>query len=512
MVSYRVRRRAFLASLGGAVGFSSLLSKLEAAAEGAAAPPRFLLMFWPVGTVPYRFVPQGSGRNYVTSPILQPFEAAGLRDEMTVLYGLRDVNRTAGGGGSEAGVVFRTTCADSPGTRQNGGEGDDAVAGGPSIDQILLKRAPALATAFGTAVNVSCDARVDSNETSAACLSYSYATRDIDSATPGGKITEHVPLLPILKPATLYASLFSGFMPGGGDKTQTVTQALKLRKSVLDYSLGELKRLNDIAPSSEREKLEIHADSIRKAEIQLSAAGGVDSSACQVPAAPDATLAARVGSHIDYGNAVAQEADNDLLAELGKQHLAVIRAAFQCDITRVATFQWAPATDHVAFKGLYPGEPDTIYLHHPLSHRVTGPVRVEPPAGPTHDDLEFLANVHTWFNARTAEALAALKTTRDIFGEPLLDHTIVPFVTDTADASHARSRLPALLFGGRALGMQGGQFIDYSAGPRPFGDVWLTVAQAYLQGMDVKAALADEVFLQQYANYTPLAGVWEAPK
>ena len=110
-----------MGSLGGAVGFSALLSKLEAAAEGAASPPRFLLMFWPCGTIPYLFLPQGSGRSYTTSPILQPFETAGLREDMIVLHGLRDISRVTNGGGSEGGVVLRTTCADSRGTRQKGG-------------------------------------------------------------------------------------------------------------------------------------------------------------------------------------------------------------------------------------------------------------------------------------------------------------------------------------------------------------------------------------------------------
>ncbi len=511
-MSYRVRRRAFLASLGGAVGFSSLLSKLEAAAEGAGPPPRFLLMFWPGGVIPYRFLPQGTDRSYVASPLLQPFEDAGLREDMIALYGLRDIQTTGGSGGGEGGVVLRTTSANIPGTRQNGGEADDAVAGGPSIDQILLKHVPSLVTAHAAPVNAICDARVDSRETSAQCLSYGYETRSIASANPGGMITENVPLMPELSPAKLYTSLFSGFMPGGSGKELELSKALQLRKSVLDYSLGELKRLNGVAPASERPKLEAHAAAIRKLELELQA-NGASEGKCEVPSPPDPALVGKEGSKFDYGNPKTPERDDALLEELGLLHLSVIRAAFQCDVTRVATFQWMSANDHVSFNGLYPGEPDANYMNHPTSHRVSGlRLETEPLPGTNHDTLEFLANVQKWLNTRTATAVAALKRTRDIFGASLLDHTIVPYVTDTANLSHARSPLPAMLFGGRALGMRGGQFADYRSALRPFADVWLTVAQAYLGSVDVKEQLAGETFMLQHGSkHGLLPGLWEAP-
>ncbi len=466
-------------------------------------------MFWPCGTIPYLFKPEGAGRTYVTSPILQPFEAAGLREDMIVLYGLRDVNTARGGGGSEGGVVLRTTCANSPGTRRNGGEADDSVAGGPSIDQILLKRVAGLRSPNVSAVNAICDARVDSYETSAQCLSYGYDTRNIAAVTPADSvITEHVPLMPELSPNKLYASLFSGFMPGASNPQQELIKALQLRKSVLDYALGELKRLEGVAPASERMKLEAHAEAIRALERQLSDQLSMPAGECAVPAPPDPGLVAKTGSGFDYANPTRDSADDAAVAELGRLHLSVIRAAFQCDITRVATFQWAPSTNHVAFEGLYPDDPSGIYLHHPMSHKISGRPTSEPAPGETRDIHQFLANVQTWFNARTAETLVELKKARDIFGAPLLDSTIVPYVTDTADLNHGRAPLPAMLFGGRALGLQGGQYLDYSAAPRPFGDVWLTVAQAYLRGLDAKAQLANEIFMQQ-GSYDLLPGVWK---
>jgi hypothetical protein len=196
MRSYRFARRSFLAGIGGAFGLKILLRNMERAeAQGEVISPRFLMLHWPVGTVKYNFKPTGTGTGYTTSPILQPFEDAGLRDDMIVLYGFNQEGMSwPGGGGHEAGTPLTTTGANSPGTRQNGGEGDDGVAGGPSWDQILLNRVPELQQSGMRYINTICDARVDSLETSTQCLSYAYDTQSIPSVSPGGNITENVHL------------------------------------------------------------------------------------------------------------------------------------------------------------------------------------------------------------------------------------------------------------------------------------------------------------------------------
>ena len=172
MKSYRFARRAFLASVGGAFGLEVMLRNLEAAAQGAKSPARFLLAHWPLGTMKYRYLPEGTGSTYVASPILQPFETAGLRNDMTFFYCFADSHLCwPGGGGAEAVTPYTTTGGSGAGTRMNGGEADDAVAGGPSFDQVFLKNVPDLKRPGLGYVNSICDARVDSNETSTQCLS-----------------------------------------------------------------------------------------------------------------------------------------------------------------------------------------------------------------------------------------------------------------------------------------------------------------------------------------------------
>jgi hypothetical protein len=87
----------------------------------------------------------------------------------------------------------------------------------------------------------------------------------------------------------------------------------------------------------------------------------------------------------------------------------------------------------------------------------------------------------------------------------LLSHTVIPYFTELATPAGSRNGLAALVFGGGALGMQGGQFQQVS---RPHNDLWMSIGQAYL-GADVLQALASEVFLK--TGVAPVPGLWIPP-
>ncbi|HEX2877340.1 MAG TPA: DUF1552 domain-containing protein [Polyangiaceae bacterium] len=514
MRSYRFARRAFLASVGGAFGLEVMLRNLEAAAQGVKSPARFVLAHWPLGTMKYRFVPEVAGAGYVAPPILQPFETAGLRNDMTAFYGFSDGHlRCPGGGGAEAGTPFTTTCCDGAGTRKNGGESDDGVAGGPSFDQVFLKNVPDLRRPGLGYVNSICDARVDSFETSTQCLSYSYDTRVIQSAQPAdGTITEYTPLMPQLSPARQYAALFSNFMPGGAttENQKEALRALQLRKSVLDYALGELGKLKRVAPASEAAKIEIHTEAIRKLELQLTE--GSPAGECSLPGVPPDTLQGKVGN-TSYQEPTVD--DTQVHRAVAEAHLAIITAAFQCDIIRVATFQFAPGTSHVAFKGMFPSDPERLGAQQPMSHSsviLSGGSQRSPVglSGANLDAYEFMANVHTWYNQRMADWLTKLKTTPDVQGGNLLDYTVIPFITERADGSSVRSPKPALLFGGGKLGLKHGTFQSFSP-VRPQVDLYLTCAQALLGTADPLSVLSGERFVQFNANASVIPGLWSPP-
>lgn len=519
MKSYRFARRSFLASIGGAFALETLLSNLEAQAEGATSPARFMLSHFPIGTYRQSFLPTGSQTDFKLSPILAPFEA--LKQDMIVLYGLTDEHlQCPGGGGHEAGTPFTTTCASAQGTRANGGEADDGTAGGPSFDQIFLKRVPGMKRAGVGFANTLVDARVDSLETSTQCLSYDYMTSSIKSANPGGNITEHNPLRPELSPSKVYANLFTGLVPGGATpgNNEAVLKALRSRKSVLDFSLRELATLKSLAPASEAAKIEAHAAAIRDVELQLQGQidmGGVSSTSCTVPTAPDAALKGQTGSKFNYGNEATSTSDEDMHEKIGKAHAAVLLAAFQCDIIRVATFQWSPGTNHVSFKGRYPANPTGSYMHHPMSHRIgdQGFFNGAPQTGTSADAslYQFLVNINTWYNQKMADVLMTFKNAKDAMGNSILDYTVIPYVTEVGDPSHSRQPKASMIFGGKGLGMKGGQFLNFEANKRKQVDVYLTCAQALLQNADPLSLLpaAEEKFDRSGAK--PIDGLWAKP-
>ena len=553
MSSYRIARRAFMRSVGaGAVGLKTLLRTMEASAQGAAPPPRFLMTHWPVGTQRYWFAPVAvgsnpnptlptlptiapNGTNWDFSRVLKPFGDAGLRNDMIVLYGLNSGGVGRFGGGHEAGTPQTTTGATTPGTRSNGGETDDAVAGGPSWDQIFLKSVPELYRAASGAgyANAICDARIDSYETSTQCLSYDYGTRSVAAAQggSGGMVTENIPLMPTLSPFTFYNNVLGSVMGGTGGTNQAIAM-LQCRKSVLDHSTNQLTRLRGLAPGSERSKIDFHAEAIRRVELMISDQiknGSMTPAMCVKPPEPSMTLLGKTGSRGDYRSTPTTSSTDDspIHEMIGKTHMEIIRTAFLCDLIRVATFQWSPGTNHVSFRDLMPNNPG-ILMHHPTSHLInqsswslTAPTssgNVPAPSALQMDVLQFLANVQTWYNQKMADILVTFKNSTDIFGGNLLANTVIPYVTEVAETNHSKSSLPAIIFGGSALGMRGGQWQSVN---RPHNDLWLTIAQAYFKTTSPLSRLPASfqfgnpaVTLTntfQRTGVAPIPGLWAMP-
>jgi hypothetical protein len=313
---------------------------------------------------------------------------------------------------------------------------------------------------------------------------------------------------------------------GGGGGADTA-RLLKARKSVLDCARGQLGRLKTLAPGSEASKIDIHADAIRKIEDVLTtqiANGTIAPPSCTPPAMPDASLvgkSSRVNSDykgVGSGATTTNTDDSGLHEQIGKAHMGILKAAFTCDLIRVGTFQWSPGTNHVSFKGQYPGN-QNIYMHHPSSHQINNSNwSLQNPSGASTQQTEilhFLANVQTWYNQKMADLIKEWKATTDIYGGNLLANTIMPYITEVAESNHSKSNLPAIIFGGSALGMKGGQFQQFSQ-PRPHNDLWITIAQAYFKTTNPLSMLpamnpdgTANTFVR--TNVAPIAGLWAVP-
>jgi hypothetical protein len=288
---------------------------------------------------------------------------------------------------------------------------------------------------------------------------------------------------------------------------------LKLRKSVLDYSLRELDRLKSLGPASERDKIDGHAAAVRKLEAQLSdqIAGRGITRDCSLPSLPEASLTGKDGDTLagDYGEPETNTSDETTHEAVGKAHAAIIRAAFACDLIRVATFQWSPGTNHVSFKGLDPNDPDTIWMHHPLSHRIGEASFYNGSRPGEHAYVwDAMVNANRWYFQKTADIVNEFRLELDPLdptGGSLLDRTVIPMITEVAEAAHTREGHAAVVFGGGKLGMQGGQYRGVSG---IHNQLWVTLAQAFL-GSDAARKLSNEAYVKNGAS--PIPELWVVP-
>jgi hypothetical protein len=434
-----IPRRTFLAGVG-TTAAGVLLRPLFAAAAGAS-PTRLLIVHRPCGTYPIDFFPQsGDTTTFPLPNILQPFTP--VKDAMTILNGIY-CPRDHGWAGDQHGAGLITMMSgkrpiEIPGTSSGGDpNAKNQQAAGPSFDQTMFKAAGA--GLGGTAVP----------------SIQSTAYRPSSIGLPNFKVMSYDvsgALFPESRPDTLFGNIFGAAMPGlsPADLDRLRTQ----NKSILDFVSKDLTRLRGLVPKSQLPKLDAHLDGITTLEAKLTAAAptGAPASACKGPA--QATPPAPTG------DLTIDEAQHQVVAQ---NQLAIILAAFQCDLTRVATFSFAHGNSALRFAKIIPGFNDPGGTgHHDLSHVQT--------ATALHSQID------QWYSQQLATVLQAMKATPDGNGT-LLDNTLVVYFNECCYGwSHSIENMPLLLFGGKNLKLQTGRHLKF--GMRYMNDVWAAIATA----------------------------------
>jgi hypothetical protein len=173
--------------------------------------------------------------------------------------------------------------------------------------------------------------------------------------------------------------------------------------------------------------------------------------------------------------------------DLAMTQLRMIKAAFACDLVRVATFMYSAGTNWVVFPSTFQGAsiaPTALgnngssTPHHPPSHSV--------------DPLTagWLNQINQFYSTVTSQILQEFATTPDIDGNNLLDNTIVVYVTEVARAwDHNQENMPILVFGGKNTKVKGGTYLKVTGGQlplqnggtgnRPYNDLWLALAPVF---------------------------------
>jgi len=512
--SYKVARRAFLRACGGsAVLTLPLLRSMEARAQGMPAPRRLLIIHHSQGSPLEQWRPAAAATTQTFTLPANSAPFAPLQSKMVLIDGLNLVtaSTTTDGGGqntSEGGMVALMTGVPTLGHIGQ----QDHCAGGPSIDQILLQRSPLLGgdaspardkTPFRS-LQLAADVRAERDEVAPRVMSYLQPTASADPSRA------RTPLYSETQPLNVFKRVFGSGLPSGTDTATLLARDL----SVLDFARSDLKRLRGVAPANERARLDNHADAIQQLEATIRQNLPAISSACTRPAQPPmfAEAPTQIGhglgswvgdmSGVDYYDGT--DPNNHPHQVLGQTQLALIKAAFACDLIRVATFSWSSATSVVMFPASMGGATLTSFTS-PVPH-------YEPLSSNSADTLAWWAAIDLFYAQQSSLAIQSLAATMDVDGNSLLDNTVVVYVTaESRRWDHRQQNIPLAVFGGRNTGLRGGTFLKITDGPlasltsssptnRPFNDFWLALAPSF--GVDLGTLGAPS----QYTG--PLAGVF----
>ena len=503
MSSYKFARRSFLRGLsaGSAALLVPLLRKIEARAAGAAAPLRFLVIHHPLGTASglANWRPNASA---TTTNFTLPFESAPfapLQQYMVMVDGVNCVTATSNpgsGGGQdpnsggqnthEGGMVALMTGVPTIGMVGQ----QDHCAGGPSIDQLLLQQSPVLGgknfpnpTPFQS-LQLAADVRSDRDEVAPRTLSYLAPKSGVSDPSQARQ-----PMAPDTSPLDVYGRIFANSGSTGSNAAKILAQ----KESVITYMRSDLSRLQGLVPASEKDRITAHTDAINQLEASLQQMYGMttQTSVCTKPAQPPNyadTSSGKQGSGTVYSDLggvdyyVANQPTSHPHIDLGQTQLRLIKAAFLCDLCRVATFMWSAGTNWVVFPGTFQGatiagNPQSS-PHHPPSH--SGDAA-------TNGWLNQIDQLYSTVNSAVLQEYA---TTPDIDGNMLIDNTLIVYFTEVARASdHNQQNMPLLIFGGKNTRVKGGTYLkvtggslptrDGKTGNRPYNDLWLALAPKF---------------------------------
>lgn len=302
MKKHALSRRTLLRGLIGSAAVAVALPPLEAMlnthgtalADGTPLPRRFMTWFFGNGVRLDRWTPSSQGTDYELTEELAPL--ASVKEYLSVLSGF---NNRAGYGrrGHHDGVAGFFSGHPFIEIAANGAPYASKF-GGPSIDQVVAQAIGG--QTFLPSLEVGVSKRVTTGE--GPTLQY-ISHKGPDEPVPAER-----------NPQAVYNRLFGGFTPPD-DPTG------KLRVSMLDAVLKDAERLKQRLGAADRNRLDAHMESMYTLEKQIQALPP----SCTIPDMP-----AETNEDVD---------GKEPLEEVSRAMARLVRMAFTCDITRVASFQ-----------------------------------------------------------------------------------------------------------------------------------------------------------------------------
>ena len=399
MTSRRLSRRALLRGAGSvAIALPALEVMTPRKAYAAVAPTRLFTHFTENGVVHPTWYPSGTEKNFTLNKVHQPF--APLKDNLVIFDGI-----TIGTTSNQGSAHMRAKTSNLTSWPNKGGNGRSE---GQSIDQAIADK-------------IQGPSRLRSIE-AGVFVRGNYRDAMFFSKPGQAALTED-------DPAKLFARVFSAGVPSTGPSTtdplaeEEFKRQWMRRKSIIDSTLVEYRRLADRVSRTNRTRLDNHVSAIRDLEkaIAPGAGSGAATMGCKQPTAPE------IGDFVKESRA-----QQDILL-----------MALACDLTRVANLHYL--TNKVVFSWVGA----TGGTHHDISHRQKT----------QSDNLPALDAINTWYATQVVYIVDRLKAMPDVDGRTVFDNTIVFWANELALGSHKFERAPYMLVAGK-FPLPGGGFLQ----------------------------------------------------
>lgn len=425
MPSTHISRRRMLKGLGACIALpvlEAMIPKgLSAFPRQTNYPIRMAALFMPNGVHPHKWSPEGLGRDFKFSPILQPLTS--VKDKVLVLGELMNKNSDT----KQEGHYTKT--ANILTSMRISKTVEAAVdCGGPSVDQIMAQHI-GHQTLFP-----SLQYGVDRIK-SGVCTSTGF-TQLYGSSISWKNRTQ--PCTRESDPRMAFDRLFRRFIPGAKELPPDPH-----RKSVLDIVYNDAKKLKKDLGIKDQNKLSEYLESIRSVEQRLENLQGLKDFEANIT--PDIRKElVRMNIRIDDWAEYSQGVD---ITEKTRLMLDIMVLAFQSDASRIATFMMGNAASNRNFSFL----PEVRGNFHSISHHRNDPRQM----------VQYEA-INRWHIEQYAYFLNRLDGIQEGDGT-LLDHSMILWGSGLRDGNrHSPKNLPIVLAGKGGGKLATGQHIQFA--------------------------------------------------
>ena len=373
-----------------------LLDVTESARAAARLPPardpvRLATLFHPNGVYPPNWDPEGVGREYKLSRILEPL--APVREDVSVVSNL--------GTGAEGHVGATSSFLTGTPLHKKAAGRINTPNMGTSLDQFVAKRIGQRHAVASLEIGTEPPRSGGENG-----LAISYANT-VSWRSDNTKVD------PEIEPQAVFDRLF-----GVSKKSR---RELAEDASILDHVLEDARDLRSKGSAADRRKLDEFLASVRDVEKRIERN--------LRPSDPEADWKPLVEPQLYRPDAGIPATRDEHL----RQMLDLIVLAFQTNATRVATFMMAHGFSRQNFTFLEGVSGD----HHSISHHKENPELTEP-----------YTIVSRWYVSQLAYLVERLKAVPEQDGRTLLDNTIVLYGSALKNGNgHTTQNLPVLLAG-----------------------------------------------------------------